>query len=647
MPIVSGYLLTRDGGAAGPSVKDQISGEKNVSFEAVENPPTGTGVVNYASLGDVSGTFYTIGGDDVFVPDDPAGFPLAETGTVNTFTASILGTAKDDKIAGTADGEIIQDTDGSLWDETGDDKIYAGGGDDTIRFGDGNDTIHGDDGDDVIGWWESGEGSNLIYGDAGNDMIIGGWDDDTIYGGTGNDTLAGNSGNDLLFGGAGDDEFWVSDDSDQVTIDGGDAADWDSLWFDNWLTSTGVTVTWTSGDSADFSYAGTPTSGTFTAIDAIGGTDNADSIDASLATGWQDIYAAGGDDTIITGAGGTYVEGNAGDDNIIGGTGNDYFIGGTGADTLDGGAGDDELTGGAGDDLLTGGDGSDTFFFSTGGGNDIVTDFDMTDSGDGTTIDRLDVADLVDDEGNPVHAGDIAVSDDGSGNAVLTFPSGETVTLQGVAPESVTSSALVSMGVPCFTAGTMIRTQDGEVPVEHLCPGDRVQTVDNGLQELVWVGQRRLGRAELALYPRRRPILIREGALGNVRDMLVSPQHGMLINHPGGARLVRAGHLARHGGPGFRRANGRREVTYLHLMFDTHQIVFADGTPSESFLPGPMGLVGFPDRARAEVLVLFPDLRPDAGPRSRSFAPARAYLARRGVPGQISARFDMRACLAT
>ncbi len=32
------------------------------------------------------------------------------------------------------------------------------------------------------------------------------------------------------------------------------------------------------------------------------------------------------------------------------------------------------------------------------------------------------------------------------------------------------------------------------------------------------------------------------------------------------------------------------EVEYFHLVFDDHQIVFANGAPSESFYPGEEGL---------------------------------------------------------
>ncbi|MEM7366830.1 MAG: choice-of-anchor L domain-containing protein, partial [Pseudomonadota bacterium] len=46
--------------------------------------------------------------------------------------------------------------------------------------------------------------------------------------------------------------------------------------------------------------------------------------------------------------------------------------------------------------------------------------------------------------------------------------------------------------IPCFVAGTRIRTPDGERLVEELAPGDLVETMDSGSQPLKWVGRRRV-----------------------------------------------------------------------------------------------------------------------------------------------------------
>jgi hypothetical protein len=110
--------------------------------------------------------------------------------------------------------------------------------------------------------------------------------------------------------------------------------------------------------------------------------------------------------------------------------------------------------------------------------------------------------------------------------------------------------------------------------------------------------------AELTANEELRPVLITKGALGNSRDLLVSRQHGMMI---GAHHLVRAIHLARDM-PGVRIANGRREVTYVHLFFAQHEIIFAEGVASESFYPGPEALKLMAPAERSELLEFIPSL---------------------------------------
>jgi hypothetical protein len=159
---------------------------------------------------------------------------------------------------------------------------------------------------------------------------------------------------------------------------------------------------------------------------------------------------------------------------------------------------------------------------------------------------------------------------------------------------------------PCFVAGTPILTPGGDVAVEMLSPGDLVMTLDHGPQALVWVGCRTVsGRDKFA------PVRFVPGAIGNPVALEVSPQHRMLI---GGWRaeilfgepevLVAAVHLV--DGDRITRAP-RDRVTYVHLLFDRHEIVLGAGVPSESFNPGATVLKT--DHAiREELVELFPGL---------------------------------------
>ena len=55
------------------------------------------------------------------------------------------------------------------------------------------------------------------------------------------------------------------------------------------------------------------------------------------------------------------------------------------------------------------------------------------------------------------------------------------------------------------------------------------------------------------------------------------------------------------------------KVEYFHLLLDTHEIVFAEGTPCESFDPGEVGMRSFSDETREQIFSKFPKLRADIG----------------------------------
>lgn len=174
-------------------------------------------------------------------------------------------------------------------------------------------------------------------------------------------------------------------------------------------------------------------------------------------------------------------------------------------------------------------------------------------------------------------------------------------------------------GIICFTSGTLIETPAGARPVEDLRAGDMVITLDNGPQPLRWVGSRTVAaRGSFA------PVVFSKGALGASRDTAVSPQHRMLVRGWQAELLFGKNEVLApavglvNGDTIYRRKGG--DVTYHHILFDTHQIVCADGAWSESFHPGPVGMSTLSRATREEVLQLFPELRADAeayGPAAR------------------------------
>lgn len=191
--------------------------------------------------------------------------------------------------------------------------------------------------------------------------------------------------------------------------------------------------------------------------------------------------------------------------------------------------------------------------------------------------------------------------------------------------------------VPCFTLGTLILTPSGEVPVERLAVGDEVLTVDAGVQRLRWIGTRQLDAAELARAPHLQPIRIAAGSLGRnlpERDLVVSPQHRCLVRSriaermAGGAEvLVAAKHLL--GLPGISVVPPDAPVTYIHLLFDRHELVWSNGTVTESFYLGDQAVASVDAAAREEILALFPDLADIRPQGARPFV--RGRIARKLV----------------
>ena len=153
----------------------------------------------------------------------------------------------------------------------------------------------------------------------------------------------------------------------------------------------------------------------------------------------------------------------------------------------------------------------------------------------------------------------------------------------------------------------MIRTPGGRVAVQDLRGGDIVETLDSGPRALNWVGSRSgNGRGPMA------PIMMPKGAFGASADLSVSPQHRILISTPRselmvGEReaLVKARDLV--GRSGVRRMPVET-VTYIHLLFDRHEIVFANGVASESFQLGVRSMSTFDQSVRAEILNLLHEL---------------------------------------
>lgn len=171
-------------------------------------------------------------------------------------------------------------------------------------------------------------------------------------------------------------------------------------------------------------------------------------------------------------------------------------------------------------------------------------------------------------------------------------------------------------GVICFAPDTRIATPDGTCRIQDLAQGDHILTRDNGPQPVLWRGHRRMTGARLYVMPHLRPIRFRAGAFGVGRpdqDLLVSPQHRMLLRGAAAQALfstpevlVKAEDLLNDRSVMVDRE--LREVTYVHILLERHNIIWANGLETESFHPSNAALESIEPSQREALLGLLPGI---------------------------------------
>ncbi|MCW3474787.1 Hint domain-containing protein [Limobrevibacterium gyesilva] len=145
---------------------------------------------------------------------------------------------------------------------------------------------------------------------------------------------------------------------------------------------------------------------------------------------------------------------------------------------------------------------------------------------------------------------------------------------------AATASPIAAFSASCFAAGTRIATAAGAMRVEDLRAGNHVVSAFGGTAPVVWVGYRRV---DCARHPRPHdvwPVRVRAGAFGTLmpqRDLLLSPDHSVYVD----GALVPIRYLV----------NGATisqecvdHITYFHVELPAHDVILAEGLPSESYL---------------------------------------------------------------
>jgi Ca2+-binding RTX toxin-like protein len=580
----------------------------------------------------------------------------ADGDSVNTGPDTVLAGAGDDSVESgdgndTVFGETGQDT---VISGNGDDYVIGGNDDDLILGGDGNDTLYGGndpatgqgtggsntlstsfqvidlgdyadiDPDESNGISENAADLSGSYGDAGNplyDQRV----DATTSDPNGSGNVDGNDNNNTS--------------PETITI-GGVAKTIDSVQVYD------AVITYTDGDTANITAVVFQTTDgqTYLAPELALNADNtaltakpivsidlgtvvaddgalaADRVDAD----WQVPVLDSSQDYIDGGAGADSIYGNEGNDTLLGGSGVDTIYGGDGTDSVEGGADADSIFGGAGNDTLIGGTGADSLYGGLGDDEIYLAEGDVAYGGDGDDLFVL---------------GDLGEA----GSSTISITGGETGETNGDTLQLTSDVTLADItfsnlddangglsgnftmadgtvvnfdeieNIICFTPGTRILTAQGERAIETLRQGDMVLTRDNGYQPIRWIGHSTVeGHGKFA------PIAIDSNVLdGARRPLLVSPQHRVLFT---GYRaellfgqdevLVAAKHLV----DGYDvRVVERRLVSYFHIMFDRHEVIYAEGAATESFHAGDTGIAAISHEAREEMFTIFPDLRCDPG----------------------------------
>ncbi|WP_420587476.1 Hint domain-containing protein [Ruegeria sp.] len=269
-----------------------------------------------------------------------------------------------------------------------------------------------------------------------------------------------------------------------------------------------------------------------------------------------------------------------------------------------------------------------------------------------------------DNGGGPVEA--YALTDTGPGGDVISFfeidgvSSTSNITAVGGAADGLTTTTIPpaptgssvqfdffgnrvdepptpTTSVVCFCSGTLIETTEGVKKVEDLRPScsypanaDQVVTISGEARPLRWIGRTAISAAELEENHKLRPIRITAGALGNnlpVSDLLVSRQHRMLISSDiartmFGVEDVLISAIKLTALPGVFVDDSVKEVEYFHVLLDSHEVVIANGAPSESLFLGPEALNTLSEAHVEQVRNLLPEqIAPDIRPEAAAFIP--------------------------
>ena len=134
----------------------------------------------------------------------------------------------------------------------------------------------------------------------------------------------------------------------------------------------------------------------------------------------------------------------------------------------------------------------------------------------------------------------------------------------------------------CFLRGTRLLTPDGERKIEDIRIGGLLTTLSGEAKPITWIGRRVYRRSTDGRYPQSvLPVCVARGALGPDaprRDLFISQRHALWVD----GLFIEAIDLIKCSSITMHSSVEASEIEYLHVKLAQHDVIFAEGAPSET-----------------------------------------------------------------